>query len=72
MNNTNYIMLLISSNEDIILITEKSCLTCLQTKKNLTILKNLGLMDFNEVKLFIKNYNLNNPLNVICECKILH
>jgi len=68
MNNNNYIMLLVSSNDDILLITEKSCLTCLQIKKNLTILKNLGLMDINEVKLFIKTYNLNNPINVLCQC----
>ncbi len=69
MNTNKYYMLLVSSNEDIFLISEKSCFTCFQIKKDLTILKNFGLIQHNEVIIMIKDYKMKSPINIICNCK---
>ena len=60
-----YRLLLVDTNEDLIIITDASCLRCLQIKKSLTVLKDFGVIDDakNYVKLGVKIYNIK------CECK---
>lgn len=64
---SKYLMLLIDTNDDIVLVTEDSCLRCLQVKCSFTILKNYGIIDNKEVKEFVKLKI--KILRAKCECK---
>ena len=67
-------MLLVDSNEDVIFVTSKSCLTCLQVKNKLTILQDFGEVERQELVELKKELNKFTQdvkiINVNCECNI--
>jgi len=59
-------LLLVDTKEDFLLVTPTSCINCLETKKNLTVLKDCGLVVYDKQRILDLNLK---PLNVICECE---
>ena len=61
-----FTMLLVDSDEDVIIVTAKSCLTCAEQKLGLKILKKWSI-DTDEVKK-LRPYLSRNPLRIKCIC----